>query len=137
MIIDTHCHIYESEMDNAEDIIKEAGKNDISLILNGTDPVSNGEVLELSHKYDNAYATLGYFIPLPRMFVMRTFRFWTNCWMTIRLLQWAKSALTIIIEKTIRICKRNSLKRCLILPKNTTCPSLCIQESPCRTRLTF
>lgn len=61
MIIDTHCHIYESEMDNAEDIIKEAGKNDISLILNGTDPVSNGEVLELSHKYDNAYAALGYF----------------------------------------------------------------------------
>ena len=61
MIIDTHCHIYESEMDNAEDIIKEAGRNDIILILNGTDPVSNEEVLELSHKYDNVYAALGYF----------------------------------------------------------------------------
>ena len=26
MIIDTHCHIYNSEMENAEEIIKEAQK---------------------------------------------------------------------------------------------------------------
>ena len=37
MIIDTHCHIYNSEMENAEEIIKEAQKNNIILILNGTD----------------------------------------------------------------------------------------------------
>ena len=61
MIIDTHCHIYNSEMDNAEEIIKEAAKNDIYVILNGTDPQSNKEVLELSRKYENAYAALGYF----------------------------------------------------------------------------
>ncbi|MBQ6513039.1 TatD family hydrolase [Methanobrevibacter sp.] len=61
MIIDTHCHIYNSEMENAEGIIKEAAKNDIGLILNGTDPLSNKEVLELSHRYENAYAALGYF----------------------------------------------------------------------------
>ena len=61
MIIDTHCHIYASEMENAEEIIKEALKNDICLILNGTDKLSNKEVLELSAKYDNAYAALGYF----------------------------------------------------------------------------
>ena len=61
MIIDTHCHIYSSEMENAEEIIREAANNDIVLILNGTDPKSNEEVLELVEKYENAYAALGYF----------------------------------------------------------------------------
>ena len=61
MIIDTHCHIYNSEMENAEEIIREAQKNDIYIILNGTDPKSNEEVLELAGKYDNVYAALGYF----------------------------------------------------------------------------
>ena len=61
MIIDTHCHIYKSEMENAEEIIREAANNDIILILNGTDPKSNEEVLELAKKYENAYAALGYF----------------------------------------------------------------------------
>ena len=61
MIIDTHCHIYNSEMENAEEIIREAANNDIVLILNGTDPKSNAEALELADKYENAYAALGYF----------------------------------------------------------------------------
>lgn len=61
MIIDTHCHIYNSEMENAEEIIREAADNDIILILNGTDPKSNEEVLELAKKYENVYAALGYF----------------------------------------------------------------------------
>lgn len=61
MIIDTHCHIYNSEMENADEIIKEAAKNDIHIILNGTDPLSNKEVLELSGKYENVHAALGYF----------------------------------------------------------------------------
>ena len=61
MIIDTHCHIYKSEMENAEQIIKEAAENDIHLILNGTDPLSNREVLELAGRYDNVHAALGYF----------------------------------------------------------------------------
>lgn len=61
MIIDTHCHIYNSEMENAEQIIKEAAKNDINIIVNGTDPLSNKEILELSDKYENVYAALGYF----------------------------------------------------------------------------
>lgn len=59
-MIDTHCHIYESEMENAEEIIKKSSKEGIQLILNGTDPSSNGEVLELSAKYDNVHAALGY-----------------------------------------------------------------------------
>ena len=61
MIIDTHCHIYNSEMENAEEIITEAAENDICVILNGTDPLSNKEILELSGRHENAYAALGYF----------------------------------------------------------------------------
>lgn len=60
MIIDAHCHIYNSEMENAEEIIKEAEKSNIHLILNGTDPLSNEEILELSAKYENVHAALGY-----------------------------------------------------------------------------
>ena len=60
MIIDTHCHIYNSEMENAEEIIRQAAENDIHVILNGTDPLSNGEILELSNKYENVHAALGY-----------------------------------------------------------------------------
>ena len=60
MIIDTHCHIYKSEMENAEEIIRKSAENDICLILNGTDPKSNIEVLNLSDRYDNVWAALGY-----------------------------------------------------------------------------
>ena len=60
MIVDTHCHIYDSEMEDAEEIIKEAAKKDIHIILNGTNPLSNNEVLDLVSKYDNVYAALGY-----------------------------------------------------------------------------
>ena len=64
MIIDTHCHVYKSEMENAEEIIKQALNNDIHLILNGTDFKSNMEVLELADKYENVHAALGYFYRL-------------------------------------------------------------------------
>ena len=58
-IIDTHCHLYPSEIQNAEDIIKECASNNISVILNGVDIASNNEILELSKKYDNVYAAIG------------------------------------------------------------------------------
>lgn len=61
MIIDTHCHIYNSEMENAEEIIMQAAENGILMILNGTDPKTNKEILELSNKYENVYGALGYF----------------------------------------------------------------------------
>ena len=48
-------------MENAEEIINEAAENDIHMILNGTDPLSNREVLELSAKYENVHAALGYY----------------------------------------------------------------------------
>ena len=60
MIIDTHCHIYNSEIENAEEIIKECAKKNIYMILNGIDPKSNKEVLELATKYDNVYAAIGF-----------------------------------------------------------------------------
>ena len=63
MIIDTHCHIYDSEMEDADEIIRQAAENDIQLILNGTDPQSNIEVLELSSRHDNVHAALGYLYP--------------------------------------------------------------------------
>ena len=63
MIIDTHCHMYSSEMENAEDIITKAAERDLHIILNGTDPLSNREVLELSGKYENVHAALGYLYP--------------------------------------------------------------------------
>lgn len=60
MIIDTHCHIYYSECANAEEIIKECNNQNIKIILNGIDKESNKQVLELSKKYDNVYASIGY-----------------------------------------------------------------------------
>ena len=60
MIIDTHCHMYKSEYSNAEEIIKECELKNIKIILNGIDKKSNLEVLELSKKYDNVYAAIGY-----------------------------------------------------------------------------
>lgn len=50
-------------MENAEEIIRKAAENDIHLILNGTNPQSNEEILELSEKYENVYAALGYLYP--------------------------------------------------------------------------
>ncbi|WP_458456674.1 TatD family hydrolase [Methanobrevibacter sp.] len=60
MIIDTHCHIYKSEMENAEEILQKASENDMHIIVNGTNPRSNEEVLEVSKRYDNVHAALGY-----------------------------------------------------------------------------
>ena len=58
-IIDTHCHLYPSEMNNAEEIIKQCADNNISVILNGVDIASNNEIIELSKKYNNVYAAIG------------------------------------------------------------------------------
>ena len=44
-------------MENAEEIIKEAAKNDMHLILNGTDPQSNEEILKLAGKYENVHCS--------------------------------------------------------------------------------
>lgn len=60
MLIDTHCHLYPSEYKNAEVAIKTCKETNISIILNGVDKQSNFEVLKLSKKYSNVYASIGY-----------------------------------------------------------------------------
>lgn len=60
MIIDTHSHLYYSEEKNTDLILQECKNEDIIVILNGTDKKSNLEVLELSKKYSNVYAAIGY-----------------------------------------------------------------------------
>ena len=58
-MIDTHCHVYNEEINNYIDIINECKKNNISLIVNGVDIKSDYEIVELSKKYDNLYAAVG------------------------------------------------------------------------------
>lgn len=60
MIIDTHAHTYYCEDNNADLILEKCRKENIIVILNGVDKKSNLEVLELSKKYDNVYAAIGY-----------------------------------------------------------------------------
>ncbi len=60
MIIDTHCHMYNSEYEQAEEIIRQCNDNNIFMILNGIDKKSNEEILYLAEKYDNVYAAIGY-----------------------------------------------------------------------------
>lgn len=61
MYIDTHCHVskeYYQDIDKVINTAKEAGVN--YLIISGCDKEGIKEVLELSNKYDNVYATIGY-----------------------------------------------------------------------------
>ena len=56
MLIDTHCHLSHEDYDNLEEVIKDM---DGFMIASGCDDKTNKEVLELVHKYDNVYGTLG------------------------------------------------------------------------------
>ena len=58
-MIDTHSHVYEEEMPNYKEIIKECKNKDISMIINGVDNKSNKEIVDLSNKYDNVYPAIG------------------------------------------------------------------------------
>ena len=58
-MIDTHCHVYEEEMSNYDDIIVECSSQGISMIVNSVDIPSSKEVIKLSKKYKNVYAAIG------------------------------------------------------------------------------
>ena len=58
-MIDTHSHVYAEEMPNYKEIIEECNNKDISMIINGVDNKSNKEIIDLSNKYDNVYASIG------------------------------------------------------------------------------
>ncbi len=60
MIIDTHCHIYNEYYEDIKFLIKELEKENIIVIVNGVNPSTNLEVLELVRKYNNVYGTLGF-----------------------------------------------------------------------------
>jgi len=54
-MIDTHCHLDECE--NIDEVIKKMEEHII--IVSGTNDESNLKVLELCHRYNNVYGTLG------------------------------------------------------------------------------
>ena len=58
-MIDTHCHVYEEEMNNYKEIIEECNKNDISLIINAVDIKSSKDIINLSKTYNNVYSAIG------------------------------------------------------------------------------
>ena len=58
-MIDTHCHVYEEEMNNYKEIIEECNKKDISMIINAVDIASSINIIELSKNYSNVYAAIG------------------------------------------------------------------------------
>lgn len=60
MIIDTHCHIFNEEYENRDEILKAISKENIIIIINGYDRKTNKEAIEISERYKNVYASVGY-----------------------------------------------------------------------------
>ena len=60
-MIDTHCHITNSDYDDIPFLINKIRNSGVKkIIVNGTDMKSNLEVLELIKKYDIVYGALGF-----------------------------------------------------------------------------
>ncbi len=60
MLTDTHCHIFKSDYENIDEVIKRAKENNVTrFINNATNLNSCHEVLELSQKYRTMYGALG------------------------------------------------------------------------------
>ena len=61
MYIDTHCHLYKEYYNSIDDVIEESLKVGVTkFIVNGCDMKSNIEAIELSHKYKEVYAAIGF-----------------------------------------------------------------------------
>lgn len=58
MIIDTHCHLDESDYENIEEVINNMKGN--IMIACAEDLKSSYNVVELTKKYDNIYGTIGF-----------------------------------------------------------------------------
>lgn len=56
-MIDTHCHILKEDYDNQDEVIKKMKDNII--VISSASPKEIDEVLKLSKKYKNVYATIG------------------------------------------------------------------------------
>lgn len=60
MYTDTHCHIFSSDYENIDIILKNLKPDNIKrIIINGFDYKSNNEVIKLINKYKNVYGALG------------------------------------------------------------------------------
>ncbi len=60
MFTDTHCHISKEYYYNIDTVIENAKNSGITkLIVNGSDAISNKEVLELSNEYKEVYPAIG------------------------------------------------------------------------------
>lgn len=57
MMIDSHCHLFDDEYNNIDDVIHKMGNNII--IVSGTNQKTNEEVLLMCKKYKNVYGTIG------------------------------------------------------------------------------
>jgi TatD DNase family protein len=60
MIIDTHCHLFRDDYEDIDVIISNMKDSNIYGITNGTNSKNNKEAIELSNKYNNIYAAIGY-----------------------------------------------------------------------------
>ena len=60
MVIDSHCHIFKSEYENPEEIIRQSLKNGINkIIINGYNAISSKEAVYYAKMYENVYASIG------------------------------------------------------------------------------
>ena len=58
--VDTHCHIFKSDYENIDEILKNASNNHIKYVINnGSNNKFNKEVLDLIEKYSNMYGAIG------------------------------------------------------------------------------
>ncbi len=61
MIIDTHCHLHDSEFyaDNREDVYRESIAADVSMICVGTSTASSREAVEFCRTHERSYPVVG------------------------------------------------------------------------------
>lgn len=61
MLIDTHCHLEEKDYNDLDGLINNVFKNDVKvMIISGYDVKSSQNAIDLAHKYNNTYATVGF-----------------------------------------------------------------------------
>ena len=60
MLVDSHCHVLNSEYDNVDEIIKKTFEGDVKkIIVNGYDLKTSIDAVNLAEKYENIYAAIG------------------------------------------------------------------------------
>ncbi|MDD2202802.1 MAG: TatD family hydrolase [Bacilli bacterium] len=61
MLIDIHCHLDEHEYKDLDKLMEEILDSEVKMVIvSGSDIKSSNEAIELAHKYDFVYATVGF-----------------------------------------------------------------------------